>query len=561
MKVSQSIVESLKQAEVPWVFGVGGSNIEDLYDAVFRHGDGMRALVAKHEFSAGTMADAYARVTGRLGVVVATSGGGAFNLVPALAEAFASSVPILAIVGQAPSHLDGNGSFQDSSGKSGSIDAEKVFGGVTKFCRRVKDSKQIGALLDNAIENAQCEPQGPSVLLIPKDLQCAEVPDSRERRVASPEPRGAVPGFGEVLRAAHALSECAGQILLVCGEGVSRAQAQPEIARLASLLDASVAVTAGGKNAFDHFDPRFAGVTGVMGHRSVSERMERARACLLIGTRMSAISRYGLEKSLGGKPLVLLSSLDPYPAVPSEKCIHLKGSVRETARTLLAHLADRAPRSHADGPLVQYEAPGSIIPGAAESTLYEFVQALEGCVESPCNWIIDAGNAAAACVHRLKIRSDSGYCLALGMGGMGFSFGGAVGAALGNGRRTYVVAGDGAFFMHGSEIHTAVELGLPITYLIFDNSAHGMCVTRESLYFQAHYSYNRFKRSEIAAGLGAMYPGLRSIAVNTAQELREALAALRGSENGPAIVVIRTNVEEIPPFIPFLDQQRKLQGN
>ncbi len=122
MRLVDFIVNALVEEHVTHLFGVGGANIEDLYDAAAARTD-ITALLAKHEFSAGAMADGYSRATGRLGVVMATSGGGALNLVAALGEAFASRIPVLALIGQAPTTLDGNGSFQDTSGHNGSLDA------------------------------------------------------------------------------------------------------------------------------------------------------------------------------------------------------------------------------------------------------------------------------------------------------------------------------------------------------------------------------------------------------------------------------------------------------
>ena len=123
LRVVDVLAAELRRLGVTHLFGVGGANIEDLYDAVRRTPGGARPVVAKHEFSAATMADGYARTTGRLGVVAATSGGGAMNLVPGLAEAYASRIPVLALVGQPPLAGEGRGVFQDSSGKAGALDA------------------------------------------------------------------------------------------------------------------------------------------------------------------------------------------------------------------------------------------------------------------------------------------------------------------------------------------------------------------------------------------------------------------------------------------------------
>src|SRR4051812_20408257 len=167
-RVVDHVVESLVARGVSYFFGVDGANVEDLYDAA-HYCDGITAVLAKHEFSAATMADGFSRATADLGVVVATSGGGSLNLVAGLGESFTSRIPVLALVGQAPTALDGRGSFQDTSGEGGSLDAHALFSAVSVYCRRVLTPTDIVAALQEAIAAARTG--GPAVLLLPKDIQ------------------------------------------------------------------------------------------------------------------------------------------------------------------------------------------------------------------------------------------------------------------------------------------------------------------------------------------------------------------------------------------------------
>src|SRR5580693_904922 len=167
-RVVDHIVEHLARIDSHYIFGVDGANIEDLYDAAHFCSD-ITAVLAKHEFSAATMADGYSRSGAGLGVVAATSGGGALNLIPGLGESFASRVPVLALVGQPATTMDGQGSFQDTSGRNGSLNAEALFSAVSLFCRRVLTPADIVSALPAAIAAAQSG--GPAVLLLPKDIQ------------------------------------------------------------------------------------------------------------------------------------------------------------------------------------------------------------------------------------------------------------------------------------------------------------------------------------------------------------------------------------------------------
>src|ERR1700760_990952 len=167
-RVVDHVVKTLAANGVDFIFGVDGANIEDLYDAAHFRSD-IIAVLAKHEFSAATMADGYSRSGAGLGVVAATSGGGALNLVAGLGESLASRVPVLALVGQSATTMDGRGSFQDTSGSNGSLNAEAVFSAVSLSCQRVLTPAEVAPALSEAIAVARTG--GPAVLLLPKDIQ------------------------------------------------------------------------------------------------------------------------------------------------------------------------------------------------------------------------------------------------------------------------------------------------------------------------------------------------------------------------------------------------------
>jgi acetolactate synthase-1/2/3 large subunit len=529
----------LARIGVPYVFGVGGANIEDVYDALHRQ-PGVAGVVAKHEFSAATMADGYARATRRIGVVAATSGGGAMNLVPGLAEAHASRVPLLALVGQPPTGLDGRGAFQDSSGKGGSFDAAQVFAPVSRFCARVTEPEAFPRLLAEAVDTALAHPRGPAVLLLPKDVQQALITEPASTPEPPPVPR---PDPEAVDRAVRLLGG-AERVLLIAGEGVAACGARAELAALATALGAWVAVSPDAKDVFPNRDPRFVGVAGVMGHPGVQDCLRRADVCLLVGTRLPLMTRGGLDDALRGTPVVCVDPEPPF--VPGTA---LRGDPRETLRTLTARLTPR-PRPHPELPCGTL--PLAVPPFTTAATSYpQALSAIASALPERAHVFVDAGNIGASAIHLLPAPRDGRFVVAVGMGGMGYTFGAGIGAALGTGRRTYVVAGDGAFFMHGMEVHTAVEYAAPVTFVILNNNAHAMCATREELFQGGARTENVFRRSDIAAGAAAMFPDLEVARAHCAGELRQAL--LRGNDAaGPVLVAMDFDHREIPPFLPFL---------
>jgi len=539
-RVVDHIAGQLVHCGIRHVFGVGGANIEDLFAAVQRRRPELRAVLGKHEHAAVTAADAAARLTGRLGVVMATSGGGAMNLVHGLAEARASGVPLLALVGEPPAELQGRGAFQDTSGRGGAVDAAAVFGAVSVFCARPTRADEVPAALAAAIVAATGPQPGPAVLLLAKDLQTAPLAATSPADLA--EPLRPPPADDETLASAVQLLT-GGPVLVIAGDEVARAGAAADLAALVGRLDAAVCVTPDGRDAFDNADPRFAGVAGAMGHAAVAAKLAAASACLVVGTRLPLLARMGLEQVLREKPMVALARERPFVA-PAD-CVHWRGDLRSNLRRLAAALPQARPhaaaRTAAASPA---STAGDRLNAAAVARMVSRALPPGGVV------LVDAGNTGAEAVHHVAVPPDGRWLLAMGMAGMGWSFGAAVGAACATGRRCTVLAGDGAFFMQGLDVHTALEHDLPITYVVLNNRAHGMCLVRERLLLHAESGYNRFRPAHIAAGLAAMFPGLPAWDCATPEQLEGALARAR-SMQGPAVIAVELDAVDVPPFLSF----------
>lgn len=547
-RVVDHIVGYLAEAGVEYIFGVDGANIEDLYDAAHFH-DHITAILAKHEFSAATMADGFSRSGAGLGVVAATSGGGCLNTVAGLGEALASRVPVLALIGQPPTALDGRGAFQDTSGRNGALDAEALFSAVSVFCRRLTTHGDIATVLPEAIAAAMRG--GPAVLLLPKDIQQASVDFDAHVK------NGAHNGFsvghqlGDPQAIGRALRQADGPITIIAGEQVARDDARAELAQLRSMLRARVATVPDAKDVAGTpglGSSSALGVTGVMGHPEVAKAIADSALCLLVGTQLTATARAGLDDVLASVPTYSIGSAAPFVPCTHTQAGDLRGSLRLLTQALNGNgrptgvrVPDVVPRAELqppphDGPGVRYR---------------EAMAVLDAALPDGVDIVVDAGNIGASAIHYLPARRDGRFIVALGMGGMGYSFGAAVGVAFGRKRRTVVIAGDGSFFMHGMEIHTALQYRLPVTFLLFDNHAHAMCVTREQLFYDDLYSYNRFGPSRLGAGLAAMFPGLSAIDVDSIDDLPTALRSALDID-GPSVVAVECSADEIPPFANFL---------
>ncbi|KAA8883056.1 thiamine pyrophosphate-binding protein [Nocardia colli] len=551
--VADRIVDLLAE-RTDHVFGVGGANIEDLYDALQRSAAPITGIVAKHEFGAATMADGYARTTNRLGVVAATSGGGALNLVAALGESFDSRVPVLALIGQPPRALEGRGAFQDTSGGVGRIDAERLFGSVSRFCVKVTRAEDVTAALAEAMRVAM--DGGPAVLLLPKDIQAHALPDPvvlDGRRLDVGLARGDVEAYDqpEAYDEALALVRSAassGLTVIIAGPEVARADVRAELIVMARALRAVVTVTPDAKDAFPNDHPLFAGIAGSMGHPRVAELIGDAALCVLVGTPMPVLARAGLEAALANCPRVLHMGTDP-------AFVQTHARLRGPLGSRLREVASAVPSDSEFEPARLNLPPAlKVPPSSGPGVRYrDAVEAINARLTPGTDVVVDAGNTGAAAVHHLPVPADSRFVIALGMGGMGYAFGAGIGSALGRRRRTFVIAGDGAYFMHGHEVHTAVEHHVPVTFVIFNNNAHAMCVTREQLYYSGDYTYNRFGPARIGAAVAAMFPHIPAYSTDTRASFEAALDETR-SATGPVFIEILCDPDEIPPFAPFLKE-------
>jgi acetolactate synthase-1/2/3 large subunit len=393
------------------------------------------------------------------------------------------------------------------------------------------------------------------VLLLPKDIQQSEIGPNG----AGFEPAGTQLGDPEAI--ACALRRADGPITIIAGEQVARNDARVELEQLRAMLRARIATVPDAKDVAGTpgmGSSSSLGVTGVMGHPAVATALAESAVCLLVGTRMSVTSRGGLDDVLTSLPVLSIGSAPPYVASTHVHTDDLRGSLSLLTAALSGHGRPLGVRVPDEVPRTELEPPRFSGPGIRYR---DAMMVLDTAMPDRVDVVVDAGNIGASAIHHLPVRRDGRFIVALGMGGMGYSFGAGVGMAFAamsaraksgrQSRRVIVIAGDGSFFMHGMEIHTALQYRLPVTFLLFDNHAHAMCVTREQLFYDDLYSYNRFGPSRLGAGLATMFPGLPSMDVDDITELP---AALRTAfeVDGPSVVSIECSADEIPPFAAFL---------
>jgi acetolactate synthase I/II/III large subunit len=577
MKLVDALVSTLKDWKVRFVFGVSGANIEHLHDSIHRLGDGeLSAVLAKSEVGAAFMADARARVHRTLGVCCATSGGGMMNLAVGLAESYAESVPVLAIIGQPPSTLSGRGAFQDSSGIGRTVDALALFGAMTKYSARIDDAGAFWEALHAAAQAALEGRQGPSVLLVPRDLYDREVgprPAWFPRDLAEMS-RPVVPAGADLFALFEAIL-AARRPVLVIGTGASRSGDAAAVVRFAMAAGIPVVTTMANPGSFPNDHPLYLGVLGAAGHPSAHAYLnEQADLIIAVGSGLNALTRQPIGPALARCRLAVVN-VDPGEITRAlAPAIVVRGDAGLAFRELSAMLdvfevTPSSRRPFEGQALRRYvaelaEGPSGVSSGvmtlgpARPLRQSEAMDVLQPHLPEDGHLLFDAGNCASAALHYLHVPRRATSTIALGMGGMGYAIAAAIGAQLGEeaGRRTVVFCGDGAFLMLGLEVHTAVDLGLPILFVVFNNGKHGMCVTRQNLFFEGRLECTEYSGVEVATvarGLGQadkLWVGR----AGTRGELGARLAEYAALPDGrPGVLELSLICEEMPPFAPFLD--------
>ncbi|OOK67295.1 thiamine pyrophosphate enzyme, C-terminal TPP binding domain protein [Mycobacterium kansasii] len=532
---------------VDHVFGVDGANIEDLYDAAHFH-PSLCAILAKHEFSAAAMADGYSRSGCGLGVVAATSGGGALNLVAGLGRRWQAGYRCLPWSVNPPRPW--------TAGRlSGHQRAQRIAGCRSGVLRGVAIVSAGAGAGRDCLGPAACYCRGAhrrSGCVVAAQGHSAGMRGDRGAQGVAGEvrPIGNPHPITRILRRAN------GPVTMIVGEQVARDDCRPELEQLRAVLRARVATVPEAKDVtgIPGSDPRRRWGDGSHGPPERGRRGGRQRG---VPRRRHPLARHrprrpGRSAGRGANGVDRLSAAVPsvHPrahrrparlaAHPHPGALGIRAAYRPAgARHGAAHRAAAPPWT---GPGVRYR---------------DAMAVLNDALPDGTDIVVDAGNTGAAAIHYLGARRGGRFAVALGMGGMGYSFGAGIGMALGranSGRpagRTVVIAGDGAFFMHGMEVHTAVQYRLPVTFVLFNNNAHAMCVTREQLFYGDLYSYNRFRCSRLGSGLAEMFPGLTSVDVADVEHFATAMRAAVGLD-GPAVVSVECAAGEIPPFAPFL---------
>ena len=550
MKLGDRLAQLLAESGVDRVFGVPGGQTLPFYEGIRKSGGAIEHVLMRDERSAGFAADAYARLTGKLGVCDATVGPGATNLLSPLAEAYCSSVPLLAIV----SDISRGWEYRRVRGNaSQAMQQLEMFKPVSKWQVTLSQPRSLENVLDQAMRVAVTGRPGPVVIALPDDVGDLDVDWKREVRPSAVYPRHrSAPDPDQVRAACQALVKAKKPVLLV-GGGAFTSHADAEVAQLARRLGIPVVTTITAKGIMADNDPLVFGIAGTMGNPKANEIVAQADLVFFLGCKAGQMATFGYDHPAPGVATIHLDIDAEEIGRNFTDSIPLVGDARLGVSSILASLAGESFAYEWDlealgqGRRKWYDRM-TLVPHTLGEPLSAPVitriidEAIEPGDLAVCDASLPSGWAGA--YVRLQ-QAGRNYLAPRGLAGLGWGAPAAIGASLArpDAKRVFLFAGDGGFSYSIQEMEVMARLKLPVITCLYNNSVLGWIKHLQKSRYAGNYiscDYNDIDFATVAQGFGA-----RSYTVRTPDELREALAMEREPE-GPSLINMYTDQWETP---------------
>ena len=547
MSGGAALVEVLRAQKVPVVFGLIGSSTMEIFDALYEAPD-IAYVGVRHEAAGTHMADAFARVSGSVGVLLAGQNGpGATNLVTGLAQAYLAFSPVVAIAGYpTSSHVD-RGTFQE-------IDQQALFTPITKKTFTVHSASRLPEYLLQACRIARTGRPGPVVVNVPRDLLATEIDGPTGAEFADCQVYPSAPSPASLQKAISLLAQSE-RPLIIAGGGVTASRSSRQLVELGERLGAPIAAAAGHPDVIPNDHPLYAGQVGPRGNRVATDMALRADVILALGTRLGFNTTFFSHDNLGKDARIIQVEVDAqavgrhFPVdvgIVSNAGLALdalcafawenRPSTRERwtqefHSSMAALLAERQTTARQSGkalhPAAVCAAIQSVLPRRVIVTL-------------------DAGTCCLQATDLLRTFEAPSVITPLDFGLVGFSFAAGMGAkAAAPSRPVLSLIGDGGFGMTMGEIGTAILHGLNTVTLIMNNGCWGAEKAYQRDFYSGRYVGSDLTNPNFADVANAS--GATGVRAETATEVSEALAAAF-ERNGPTIIDVPVDPDAIVSF-------------
>lgn len=529
------VVETLVEQGCDTVFGYPGGQVINLFDELYLNSERIDHVLAAHEQGAAHAADGYARATGKVGVVIATSGPGATNLVTGIATAHLDSVPMVAITGNVPCDLLGRDSFQE-------VDIVGVTMPITKHNFIVKDVNELADTLRMAFKIAKSGRPGPVLVDIPKDVQIAKCEFEPKSSPVIPYP--AVFASEDKLKKAAELIENAERPYIYFGGGIISGRASEAVKAFSEKIDAPMGCSLMGLSAVSCDNPRFLGMQGMHGHYASSMAQDESDLVITLGARFS--DRATGNKTRFNKNFKIIhidiDGAELHKNIPANLAIN--GDIKDAVERLCAMVKEKShPQWHERIEELKAEEQRRIesarecafkkectncthpchntgIPAKDRLNPYDIVDIVSSRAGDAVV-VTDVGQHQMWTAQRYPLKTPRSFLTSGGLGTMGYGMGAAIGAAEGTGKYSVLFTGDGSFGMNLNELATSVSYGTPLVVVIMNNGVLGMVRQWQTLFFGKHYSNTTLNRKTDFVKLAEAF-GAKGARVSTKEELEKA---------------------------------------
>jgi acetolactate synthase-1/2/3 large subunit len=535
MTAAEALVKCLKDQGVDIVFGYPGGNILPVYDALCK-ADIIKHVLVRHEQGAVHAADGYSRVTGKVGVCIATSGPGATNLVTGIANAYMDSIPLVVITGQVPTTMVGTDAFQE-------VDITGITIPVTKHNYLVKDANKLPLVIKRAFHIASTGRPGPVLIDIPKNVLQEQITYSDPQDLELLGYKPMYKGHKSQINTACGLIAKAKRPVIYAGGGIISANAADELVKMAEKISAPVACTLMGLGGFPGCHRLSLGMLGLHGTRYANLAVTEADVLIALGARFD--DRVAVDfASFAPKAKIIHVDIDPAEIGKNVRVdVPIVGDVRPIMLEILEKLEEKKEAEW----LAQIESWKKEYPlkyeTASQLKPQFIIETLRDVTDGEAIVVTDVGQHQMWAAQYYKAKKPRTFISSGGLGTMGFGLPAAIGAKFGAPDRDVIlITGDGSFQMCMQEFGTAVEQDLPIKVIVFNNQALGMVRQLQEYYCDKRYIATLFSKNPDFVKFAGVYDAL-GLRVTEAGELRGILEqALK--EKGPVIIDCIINPDE-----------------
>ena len=548
MTGSRALLESFLIEGVDTLFGYPGGAIIPVYDALYDYRDRLRHILVRHEQGAVHAAQGYARVSGRVGVCLVTSGPGATNTVTGLADALMDSTPIVLITGQVGSSLLGTDAFQETNFIG-------ITQAVTKWNCQVKRAEEIPAAIAKAFFVARSGRPGPVVVDITKDAQCGVAPFHYERitsirsYVPVPEPDPA-----RLDEAARLIDEAQRPLVMV-GQGVLLGNAEAQLRAFLEKSGMPVASTLLGLSAVPTDAPQYVGMLGMHGNYGPNIRNRECDLIVAVGMRFDDRVT-GSPAHFAENARVIHLEIDPAEIgkiIPAD--VPVAGDVRQTLPMLTERIHSRDHSAWIEGfracDRIERERviDKALHPAGGRIHMGEAVDTVARAYANDAVVVTDVGQQQMFAARYFGFRRTRSLVTSGGLGTMGFGLPAAIGAKLGAPERDVVLfVGDGGLQMTIQELGTIFQSKVPVKIVLLNNSFLGMVRQWQELFYDSRYSFTELTNPDF--GMIARANGLGYRRVESREELAKAVAEMKASQGAYLLEVCVESQENVFPMVP-----------